>query len=458
MNFKKTALFSSALAILVIASLIGSPFAHDVEATQIGTVTGWAWAYMPDANDQNDTTWQNANHQGNVGTGIGWIAFSNTDYGGTVAHSVTIDNNGYLHGYAWSEYVGYIQFDPAGPYPSVQPQSNLPGPSTQMPTPPGNPGTTVQQGPTGSLSPAGSGIGQSGATLNNNNPTPSKPPSTPVPPVLNGSGGTGTSNVNQQSGWLPKALQDIFGTKVAYAQSLGSAHIDLQTGEWSGWARVVTATSSTANQLGGWDGWIALRGNGFGVMTNLSGGCTVDCSTVGHAWGDMVMGWIAFANVKVNLEIDMCVNMPGNQSTVPSNAVQLTGNLCDFCSNISGAQAAVPSGFTQFPWPNGSGFNCIKTTTLDPSSACKLNPALCPHNLCPNIPPVPAGTTYGDWTSVPGQIIDSGTNYCILSSEVCMDPAALNYGGSLPCKYEPSCDPSDPDCPVTGGKPIYEET
>ncbi len=459
MTSTKKTLLSALAAAAVIISLVGYPFAPSVGAAQkIGEVKGWGWAYMPDKNDQNDTQWQNASHKGNVGAGVGWIAFNYEDYASQnptaaeQANEVWIDQNGYLHGWAYSEYIGWIQFDPNGPYPGLG--------TPQLPnTPIGsfNPGSGIQTGTTVTSPAPGSGIGSSGASINTNSGTVTTPPTGPVSPAINSGGGSGPTGTTQQSGWLPQLLQKAFGAKTAYAQTFGSARINLQTGEWSGWARAVGAINGTSTQLGGWDGWIALRGNGFGVQTNLAGGCTNDCSTTGHAWGDMVIGWISFANVKVDLEIDMCLNVSGNQATVPTNAIQV-GTDCDFCSNISGLQASVPSGYSQSAWPNGQGFNCVKTSTLDPNPTCKTNPALCPNNLCPNIPPVPAGTTYGAWTAVPGQIIDPGTNYCILSGEICTDPAALNYGSALPCKYN-QCDPeTDPSCTTLGGKPIYEET
>ncbi|MBT9146265.1 MAG: hypothetical protein DDT42_02147 [candidate division WS2 bacterium] len=65
-----------------------------------------------------------------------------------------------------------------------------------------------------------------------------------------------------------------------------SARVDLATGNVSGWARAL-------GHGNGWDGWISMRGTGYGVLLE-----TVPAPAPnefrGWAWGDDVVGWISF--------------------------------------------------------------------------------------------------------------------------------------------------------------------
>jgi hypothetical protein len=58
--------------------------------------------------------------QGPSLVGIGWISMncSNTGTCGTSDYKVELDFSGNLTGYAWSSNVGWISFDPTGPYPT----------------------------------------------------------------------------------------------------------------------------------------------------------------------------------------------------------------------------------------------------------------------------------------------------------------------------------------------------
>lgn len=85
-------------------------------------VTGWAWSYMPDYNDEKFSTANDRckpvpddidkNREG-CGQGLGWIKLSGTNYG------VTLDSaTGKFGGYAWNSWGGgvgsYLNFSPAG--------------------------------------------------------------------------------------------------------------------------------------------------------------------------------------------------------------------------------------------------------------------------------------------------------------------------------------------------------
>ena len=502
---KKIISYSAVIAVIVSVGISPLMPALKVQAAGavIGKVTGWGWSYMPDKTDQNDTQWQNAVHVGNVGAGVGWLAFDYGDYGGSMTqNSVTIDADGTLHGWIWSEYVGWIQLDPAGPYPDpyrtsspFNPSgipvfsSSTPPPSNSTPPPAssGTPQTPVSASVNTGTPPVSSSSGGtiSQATLNDPSISSINDGSTDGGRVIPGGffqnlfqrvfGGdpalpassttTTTTEVSESTvttGFLRQFFHKVFGTKNAYAATLGSAAINLNTGQWYGWARATRMNNGSVDstKTGGWDGWILLGGvPGYGVSTpSIATGCTQDCATQGFAWGDTVMGWIGMADVKVSLTIDMCTNIPGDQPTVPSNAIQV-GTECDYCQNLSNVQNSVPNGLTQDPWTNGQGFNCMDEEEIDV--------------VCPNSPP---GGLISDWLDTPGNLVDSVTGYCRIGDTcpdptadnygrpgdcifLCKNPNAINEGDPLPCEFPPGwCETHPEDCPVVGGKPIYEET
>ncbi len=91
---------------------------------------GWAWSDMPNGSDQNITP---SNHQG--GRGLGWISMNGTDTGtnGNGYYKVDLDPAvGTLSGDAWSEYGGWLDFTPSGPYPTF---TILGGPNVLPTTP-----------------------------------------------------------------------------------------------------------------------------------------------------------------------------------------------------------------------------------------------------------------------------------------------------------------------------------
>jgi hypothetical protein len=132
--------------------------------------------------------------------------------------------------------------------------------------------------------------------------------------------------------------------------------------------------------------------------------------------------------------IDVCPNLDGIQTTVPAGYT-LVGGVClptntppiDVCPNLDGIQTTVPAGYTLV------GGVCVPTTTTPPI------------DVCPNLD--------GIQTTVPaGYTLVGGM--CVVippPPTVCTDAAASNFGGPLPCQYQPPA----PSCgPFTFSGPI----
>lgn len=88
------------LAIMIFTMNI-MPFV--VSAAPTDNVTGYAFSDMPNASDEIS---DNENHYG--GRGLGFINMSGDRYG------VNLGTDGKFTGYGWSEFGGYVQFNPSG--------------------------------------------------------------------------------------------------------------------------------------------------------------------------------------------------------------------------------------------------------------------------------------------------------------------------------------------------------
>jgi hypothetical protein len=73
---------------------------------------GWLWSDMPDGSDQ---TINPSNQFG--GRGLGYISLNGSDSGFFGNYRVTLDSSGNFTGYGWSEFGGWLDFNPAGPTP-----------------------------------------------------------------------------------------------------------------------------------------------------------------------------------------------------------------------------------------------------------------------------------------------------------------------------------------------------
>lgn len=123
------------------------------------------------------------------------------------------------------------------------------------------------------------------------------------------SGYAWSSNV----GWIQ------FGGLSGFPSGTGtySQNAAVVSGSLRGWAKALAADGN------GWDGWISLSGNGYGVSQSGS-------SFSGYAWGSSVLGWIRFDagtdNVRLSGDVAFDVqNSTGGSSisgqSVPYNTV-----------------------------------------------------------------------------------------------------------------------------------------
>ena len=171
-----------------------------------------------------------------------------------------------------------------------------------------------------------------------------------------------------------------------------------------------TTYSTTTSQISvnGWDGWISLSGNGYGVSKNTSTN-----NLTGYAWGSDVLGWIDFSGVSI--------------SDVNANGVCGSSNLQTFSSAPSGSglcsvgqssSVANPSEYTTYTW------SCLGTNGV--SDMCHAQ-RTCGTNKTPSYIDGSCVNTTGicsnGYTSVNGQCVDSRTT-CTL------DGITLENGGS----------------------------
>lgn len=118
------------ITIAVLAGLAIAITGGIALAAANNNVTGFAWSDMPDSSDQEKTCTNN-----NCGRGMGWISMNNTSDGTAIPYGVSIDQaTGKWTGYGWSEYAGWIDFNPSGPYPTQNGNLTIGGVRTNMTT------------------------------------------------------------------------------------------------------------------------------------------------------------------------------------------------------------------------------------------------------------------------------------------------------------------------------------
>lgn len=109
---RKNFLKSKVLFFVVFAIFFS--IASAVFVVKAGTehnVSGWLWSGTDDGFG--------------ISTGVGWIATNNLDFSGTTNYGTSIpEGDNLVTGYLWSENIGWIDFQPSGPYP-VEPNSGV---------------------------------------------------------------------------------------------------------------------------------------------------------------------------------------------------------------------------------------------------------------------------------------------------------------------------------------------
>jgi len=150
---------------------------------------------------------------------------------------------------------------------------------------------------------------------------------------------------SENIGWIQ------FGGLAGFPSGSGTTAVNAHvTGSSvTGWAR---ATAYTDPQAGGWDGWIALSGTGYGLTVNGS-------AILGYAWGDTNVGWIDFSATYA------CVGTAGyfcSGNNAMYRDISCGESLVEACSYLCSGGACVPP-----PQPQG---------TLGSGTAIKANPSL----------------------------------------------------------------------------------
>lgn len=105
-----------------------------------------------------------------------------------------------------------------------------------------------------------------------------------------------------------------------------------------GWIRFVEGTSGNSS----WDGWVNMEifntataasvyfgatatGKGVQLLPESNGYRPMD----GYAWGDDLVGVVGFSKAKVQVQpVDVCPNIPGDQSTPPATMIIDTSGNC----------------------------------------------------------------------------------------------------------------------------------
>lgn len=121
---------------------------------------------------------------------------------------------------------------------------------------------------------------------------------------------------SEHIGWISFNQTDVTGCPSGTCKP----HLDSATGKVTGWAKVLSSSSSGDPA---WDGFISLSGTGYGVTVN-------GCNWGGYAWGSNVVGWVSFSGSGYGVvgSGNACVTPPTAMctGTTPSNAT--------FCSAV----------------------------------------------------------------------------------------------------------------------------
>jgi hypothetical protein len=140
----------------------------------------------------------------------------------------------------------------------------------------------------------------------------------------------------------------------------------------TGWARVVSPSGTTLSSNGGWDGWISLdTQNGYGGVRATSS--LTGWQLSGYAWGDLITGWISFAQSFIACEenfswsklLSQCIETP--TATIEASPDKISyGRRSTLTWGSTHAESCTPLG----PWSNGGALSGSGLT--DPLTSSQL--------------------------------------------------------------------------------------
>jgi hypothetical protein len=214
---------------------------------------------------------------------------------------------------------------------------------------------------------------------------------------------------------------------------------------FTGWARACAGTMSPAGSCsnmttnttsGGWDGWISLRGTGYGVAANMSSGFT----NPSYAWGSTVVGWInmhsrtSFATVSGTIGGSGCTIATAGQGTcmgtvnwnisptaISPNVFDVTaGNQFSTAYNNPGTARTLQLGTNTFRARSGSAIlDAVSLTAscgtglLPVAGLCQIDPATVAPTI--TVSAQPAIVRSGETTTITWLISDITSSTCTLS-------------------------------------------
>lgn len=171
----------------------------------------------------------------------------------------------------------------------------------------------------------------------------------------------------ESSGWTSFNSGELTGCPSGTCE----ARMNQTNGQVSGWARMCSGTVSGnctgATRTDGWDGWIHLRGTGYGVSV-------IGQEWRGWAWGGDTAqgsgsGWISFNSRNCdangdNLSDGVPAGCPSSGTPMKRYSISGTGNAATFEYTLgnSGNITSAPGG------PDGTNVIFISTTQGSPSS------------------------------------------------------------------------------------------
>jgi hypothetical protein len=118
----KIKLAGTIIGVIALGLVVGIKAPDYAKASANNNVHGWLWSDMPTGSDQAITP---SNQSG--GRGFGYVSLNSDDPGMSGNYGVSLDlATGELSGQGWSEYGGWLDFDPSGTPPNALGNSAIP--------------------------------------------------------------------------------------------------------------------------------------------------------------------------------------------------------------------------------------------------------------------------------------------------------------------------------------------